>query len=97
MSEEFYFAKTKPIDHDSSVDRGIQECLRIGSGKSFITFAGAGSGSGKTYSLKEANKKKREKRGEQKDREKTRAKHTARTKPSAAPEQNLRTAHEKTA
>lgn len=52
MSEEFYFAKTKPIDHDSSVDRGIQECLRIGSGKSFITFAGAGSG--KTYSLKEA-------------------------------------------
>jgi DNA helicase-2/ATP-dependent DNA helicase PcrA len=52
MSEEFYLAETKPIDHDNSVDEGIQECLRIGSGKSFITFAGAGSG--KTYSLKEA-------------------------------------------
>lgn len=52
MSEEFYLAETKPIDHDNSVDKGIQECLRLGSGKSFITFAGAGSG--KTYSLKEA-------------------------------------------
>ncbi|WP_433924039.1 UvrD-helicase domain-containing protein [Vreelandella sp. 21] len=52
MSEEYYFAETKPIDHDNSVDAGIQECLHIGSGKSFITFAGAGSG--KTYSLKEA-------------------------------------------
>jgi len=52
MSEEFYLAETKPIDHDNSVDKGIQECLRIGSGKSFIVFAGAGSG--KTYSLKEA-------------------------------------------
>ncbi|MCC4270119.1 UvrD-helicase domain-containing protein [Marinobacter nauticus] len=52
MSEDYYFAETKPIDHDSRVDAGIQECLRIGSGKSFITFAGAGSG--KTYSLKEA-------------------------------------------
>ncbi|CDH18969.1 Pathogenesis-related protein [Xenorhabdus bovienii str. kraussei Quebec] len=52
MSEEFYLAETKPIDHDNRVDEGIQECLRIGSGKSFITFAGAGSG--KTYSLKEA-------------------------------------------
>lgn len=52
MLEEIYFAETKPIDHDSSVDRDIKECLRIGSGKSFITFAGAGSG--KTYSLKEA-------------------------------------------
>jgi len=52
MSEEFYLAETKPIDHDNSVDKGIQDCLRIGSGKSFITFAGAGSG--KTYSLKEA-------------------------------------------
>ncbi|MFH1216475.1 MAG: UvrD-helicase domain-containing protein [Pseudomonadota bacterium] len=52
MSKEFYLAETKPIDHDNSVDQGIQECLRIGSGKSFITFAGAGSG--KTYSLKEA-------------------------------------------
>lgn len=52
MSEEFYLAETKPIEHDNSVDKGIQECLHIGSGKSFITFAGAGSG--KTYSLKEA-------------------------------------------
>jgi len=52
MSEEFYLAETKPVDHDNSVDKGIQECLRIGSGKSFITFAGAGSG--KTYSLKKA-------------------------------------------
>lgn len=52
MPEQFYLAETKPIDHDSCVDAGIQECLRIGSGKSFITFAGAGSG--KTYSLKGA-------------------------------------------
>ncbi len=52
MSEEFYLAETKSIDHDNSVDKGIQECLRIGSRKSFITFAGAGSG--KTYSLKKA-------------------------------------------
>ena len=52
MSKEFYLAETKPVDHDSSVEAGIQKCLRIGSGKSFITFAGAGSG--KTYSLKEA-------------------------------------------
>jgi DNA helicase-2/ATP-dependent DNA helicase PcrA len=52
MSEEFYLAETNPVDHDNSVDKGVQECLRIGSGKSFITFAGAGSG--KTYSLKEA-------------------------------------------
>lgn len=52
MSEEFYLAETKPIDHDDRVDGGIKECLRIGSGKSFITFAGAGSG--KTYSLKVA-------------------------------------------
>lgn len=52
MSEEFYLAETKPIDHDSNIDASIRECLRIGSGKSFITFAGAGSG--KTYSLKEA-------------------------------------------
>ena len=52
MSEAFYLAETKPKDHDSTVDSGIRECLHIGSGKSFITFAGAGSG--KTYSLKEA-------------------------------------------
>lgn len=52
MSENFYLAETKPIDYDSSVDADIRECLRIGSRKSFITFAGAGSG--KTYSLKEA-------------------------------------------
>ncbi|MGR5137025.1 UvrD-helicase domain-containing protein [Vibrio jasicida] len=52
MSEQFYLAGTKPIDHDNKVDEGIRECLSIGSGKSFITFAGAGSG--KTYSLKKA-------------------------------------------
>ena len=52
MSEQFYLAETKPIDHDNKVDEGIRECLSIGSGKSFITFAGAGSG--KTYSLKKA-------------------------------------------
>ncbi|QTL40762.1 ATP-dependent helicase [Xenorhabdus budapestensis] len=52
MPEEFYLAETKSIDHDNGIDKGILECLRIGSGKSFITFAGAGSG--KTYSLKEA-------------------------------------------
>ena len=52
MSETLYLADTKPIDHDDTVDNGIEECLRIGSGKSFITFAGAGSG--KTYSLKRA-------------------------------------------
>lgn len=52
MSEEFYLAETKPIDHDNDVDLNIRECLSVGSGKGFITFAGAGSG--KTYSLKEA-------------------------------------------
>lgn len=52
MSKEFYLAETRPVDHDSDVDEAIRECLRIGSGKGFITFAGAGSG--KTYSLKEA-------------------------------------------
>jgi len=52
MSKELYLAETKVINHDSRVDASIRECLRIGSGKSFITFAGAGSG--KTYSLKEA-------------------------------------------
>lgn len=52
MSENFYLAETKPADHDSNVDVAIRESLRIGSRKSFITFAGAGSG--KTYSLKEA-------------------------------------------
>lgn len=52
MSEGFYLAETKPVDHDNSIDTDIKNCLRIGSGKSFITFAGAGSG--KTYSLKEA-------------------------------------------
>ncbi|AQT61878.1 UvrD-helicase domain-containing protein [Cellvibrio sp. PSBB023] len=52
MSENFYLAETKPDNHDNDVDKNIQECLKIGSGKSFITFAGAGSG--KTYSLKQA-------------------------------------------
>ncbi|UWP93061.1 UvrD-helicase domain-containing protein [Aliiroseovarius crassostreae] len=52
MSQDLFLAETKPIDHDNKVDEGIRECLRVGTGKSFITFAGAGSG--KTYSLKEA-------------------------------------------
>ncbi|AVF75472.1 ATP-dependent helicase [Vibrio alginolyticus] len=52
MSEQCYLAGTKPIGHDNKVDEGIRKCLSIGSGKSFITFAGAGSG--KTYSLKKA-------------------------------------------
>lgn len=52
MSQNQFLAETKSVDYDNSVDEGIKECLRIGSGKSFITFAGAGSG--KTYSLKEA-------------------------------------------
>ncbi|MFO1369246.1 MAG: UvrD-helicase domain-containing protein [Marinagarivorans sp.] len=52
MSEEFYLAETRPIDYDNSIDENIRACLRLGSGKSFITFAGAGSG--KTYSLKNA-------------------------------------------
>lgn len=49
---DYYLAETKPIDHDDLVDYGIEECLRVGCGKSFITFAGAGSG--KTYSLKKS-------------------------------------------
>lgn len=52
MLEDFYLAETKPFDHDNSVDSGIRECLNLDSGKSFMTFAGAGSG--KTYSLKVA-------------------------------------------
>lgn len=52
MNENFFFAETKPIDQDNDIDVGIQECLSLGAGKSFITFAGAGSG--KTYSLKKA-------------------------------------------
>lgn len=52
MTEEFFFAETKPVNQDDDIDVGIQECLSLGSGKSFITFAGAGSG--KTYSLKKA-------------------------------------------
>lgn len=52
MTQDLFLAETRPIDHDNKVDAGIRECLQIGSGKSFITFAGAGSG--KTYSLKEA-------------------------------------------
>lgn len=52
MLEKFHLSETKSSDYDHSVDAGIRECLSIGSGKSFITFAGAGSG--KTYSLKEA-------------------------------------------
>ncbi len=52
MTQDLFLAETRPIDHDDKVDFGIRECLRVGSGKSFITFAGAGSG--KTYSLKQA-------------------------------------------
>tara|TARA_R110001583_G_scaffold39741_2_gene127286 strand:- start:660 stop:2597 length:1938 start_codon:yes stop_codon:yes gene_type:complete len=50
MANEGILAATKPIDHDAPIDECIRACLKIGSGKSFITFAGAGSG--KTYSLK---------------------------------------------
>jgi DNA helicase II / ATP-dependent DNA helicase PcrA len=52
MSQEEFLAETRPLNHDDRVDVAIAECLRVGSGKSFITFAGAGSG--KTYSLKKA-------------------------------------------
>lgn len=52
MTNDLFLAETKPIDHDNEVDAGIKECLTLGSRRSFITFAGAGSG--KTYSLKEA-------------------------------------------
>lgn len=52
MPAEDTLAATKPIDHDNSVDEAIRDCLRLGSGKSFIIFAGAGSG--KTFSLKNA-------------------------------------------
>jgi DNA helicase II / ATP-dependent DNA helicase PcrA len=52
MSDELYLAETQLIGHDDSIDSGIQDCLSTGFGKSFITFAGAGSG--KTYSLKKA-------------------------------------------
>lgn len=52
MTHDDIFADIKPIDHDNSVDEGIRDCLRLGSGKSFIVFAGAGSG--KTFSLKNA-------------------------------------------
>jgi DNA helicase-2/ATP-dependent DNA helicase PcrA len=54
MSQDRFLAETRPVDHDREVDGGIRDCLSIGSGKSFITFAGAGSG--KTYSLEEALK-----------------------------------------
>lgn len=52
MTFESNLAATKPIDNDNGVDEGIRDCLQLGSGKGFITFAGAGSG--KTYSLKKA-------------------------------------------
>jgi DNA helicase-2/ATP-dependent DNA helicase PcrA len=52
MSKDRFLAETRPIDHDSKVDGSIKDCLGIGSGASFIAFAGAGSG--KTYSLKKA-------------------------------------------
>lgn len=47
-----YLAEMKPKNSDDEVDETIQKNLEIGSGKSFITFAGAGSG--KTHSLKKA-------------------------------------------
>ena len=52
MPNDNFLAPTQAINHDDSVDEGIRDCLELGSGKSFITFAGAGSG--KTYSLKKA-------------------------------------------
>ena len=52
MTQDDTLAVTKPIDHDNSVDEGIRNCLQLSSGKSFIVFAGAGSG--KTFSLKNA-------------------------------------------
>ncbi|WP_211236434.1 UvrD-helicase domain-containing protein [Marinomonas ushuaiensis] len=52
MSEYLFLAETKHIEQDDDIDVVIKECLQIGSGKNFITFAGAGSG--KTYSLKKA-------------------------------------------
>ncbi|MBO1926631.1 ATP-dependent helicase [Thiomicrorhabdus sp. 6S2-11] len=52
MTDEFYLAETKLSETDNSIDSDIQGCLSSSSGKSFITFAGAGSG--KTYSLKKA-------------------------------------------
>lgn len=52
MTEDFYFAETRPIDYDDKIDKAVEECLNLGSGKAFLTFAGAGSG--KTYSLKKA-------------------------------------------
>ncbi len=52
MTDDTILAFERPVDHDNTVDDGIQQCLKIGSGKSFITFAGAGSG--KTYSLEKA-------------------------------------------
>lgn len=50
MPANDFLADTKPISHDDPVDEGIRDCLRLG--KSFIIFAGAGSG--KTFSLENA-------------------------------------------
>jgi DNA helicase-2/ATP-dependent DNA helicase PcrA len=52
MIEQSLLAEEKPIEFDSGIDRSIQGCLSGKDRKSFITFAGAGSG--KTYSLKGA-------------------------------------------
>ncbi|WP_340608385.1 UvrD-helicase domain-containing protein [Xenorhabdus bharatensis] len=52
MSTDFFLAETRSVDHDDSVDDIIQECIHSESKRSFITFAGAGSG--KTFSLKQA-------------------------------------------
>ena len=54
MPDDHTLATTKPIEHDNPVDAGIRDCLELGSGKSFIIFAGAGSG--KTFSLENALK-----------------------------------------
>ncbi|AEI93860.1 ATP-dependent helicase [Roseobacter litoralis] len=52
MPNDHTVASTKSIQHDNPVDAGIRDCLKLGSGKSFIIFAGAGSG--KTFSLENA-------------------------------------------
>lgn len=52
MATTNLLADEGPIDTDNKVDLGIQKCLEEKTKKSFITFAGAGSG--KTYSLEKA-------------------------------------------
>ena len=52
MTTPALLAETRAADHDDGVAEGINQSLVVGSGESFITFAGAGSG--KTYSLEQA-------------------------------------------